>query len=104
MQPSTMQKSFDTAYSKGKLSNGYLEEGRYPLNCKPKPTDGHGWHADDDGSMLHLSFAGEFLPMVLIDNEDMPNEEEFDDDDDDEDDVDVAEEDDFAYDDSDDDD
>ena len=33
---SPCRKRFKTAYSKGKLSNGCLEEGRYPLNCKPK--------------------------------------------------------------------
>ena len=69
----------------------------------PKPTDGHGWHADDDGSMMPLWFAGDCLPKELIDNEDMPNVEESDDDDDVDDD-DVVEEDDFVYDDSDDDD
>ena len=98
MQPSTMQKSFDTAYSKGKLSNGYLEVGRYPLIASPNPTDGHGWHADDDGSMMPLWFASDCLPKVLIDNKDLPNLEESDDNDDDDDDV--VEEDDFAYDDS----
>ena len=102
MQPSTMQESFDTAYSKGKLSNGYLEEGRYPLIESPNPTDGHGWHADDDGSMMPLWFAGDCLPKVLIDNDDLPDVEESDDDED-EDNDDVVEEDDFAYDDSDDD-
>ena len=75
-----------------------------PLIASPKPTDGHGWHADDDGSMVPLWFAGDCLPKVLIDNEDLPNVEESDDDDNDEDDDDVVEEDDFAYDDSDDDD
>ena len=104
MKPSTMQKSFDTAYSKGKLSNGYLEESRYPLIERPKPTVGHGWHADDDGSMMPLWFAGDCLPKVLIDNEDLPNVEESDDDDEDEYNDDVVKEDDFAYDDSDDDD
>ena len=69
-----------------------------PLIANPNPTDGHGWHADDDGSMMPLWFAGDCLPKVLIDNEDLPNLEESDDDDDDDDDV--VEEDDFAYDDS----
>ena len=72
----------------------------------PKPTDGQGWHTDDDGSMMPIWFAGDCLPKVLIDNEDLSNVEESDDDDDDndEDDDDVVEEDDFAYDNSDDDD
>ena len=97
-----MQKSFDTAYLKGKLSNGYLRRADTPLIESPKPTDEHGWHADDDSSMMPLWFAGDCLPKVLIDNEDLPNMEESDDDDDDdddddEDDDDVDEEDDFAY-------
>ena len=75
-----------------------------PLIESPKPTDGHRWRADDDGSRMPLCFAGDCLPKVLIDNEDLPNVEESDDDDEDEDNVDVVEEDDFAYDDSDDDD
>ena len=73
-----------------------------PLIESPKPTDGHGWHADDDGSMMPLWFAGDCLPKVLIYNDDLPNMEESDNDDD-EDDDDVVEEDVFAYDDSDDD-
>ena len=77
-----------------------------PLIASRKPTDGHGWHADDDGSMIPLWFAGDCLPKVLIDNEDLLNFEESDDDDDDddEDDDDVVGKDDVAYDDSDDDD
>ena len=55
-----------------------------PLTASPKPTNGHGWHAADDGAMMPLWFAGDCLPKVLIDNDDLPNVEESDDDDDDE--------------------
>ena len=49
--------------------------------------------------MMPLWFAGDCLPKVLIDNEDLSNVEKSDDDDDDDDDEDddVAKEDDFAY-------
>ena len=78
-----------------------------PLIASPKLTDGHGWHADDDGSMMPLLFVGDRLQEVLIVNEDLPNVGESDDDDDDDDDEeddDVVKEDDFAHDDSNDDD
>ena len=42
----------------------------------PSATDGHGWMKD--GNMMPVWFEGDCLPNILINDDDLPNNEESD--------------------------
>ena len=70
----------NTAYSKSQLSNGYLEEGRYPYNGSSK-ANRWAWMADGRyWQYCAHSFDGDCLPKLLFDDDDVSDSEESDDD------------------------
>ena len=46
----------------------------------PKPKDGHGWLMDGNGNIVPHWFDGDCLPKLLIDDDDVPSDDDYEDD------------------------